>query len=121
MKVNINTPLTEITRNEFNHLKDVYKYNLKISDFIPYVKLVTGLDFDSINYNDWTAEFYSYLLDLLDKFKKGEDIDLTELHQDVINVLHPSKIEQQRLVQMNVEERLWAILKSVSDPYSEKI
>jgi hypothetical protein len=61
------------------------------------------------------ARFASYLIDTQINFNEGKDIDLSVLHKDLINVFDFTKKERDILVDGNVEERIWSVLKYVSD------
>lgn len=124
MKININTPdeeIPELTKECFNRLKDTYGYNLKITDLPDYLKLLTDMNLEHVDYQEtWTPMFVSYLIDLQHRFMKGDDLDMVVFHQDIIKVFHPSGLEKKLLVKNNIEERLWAIWLAVSNPSKQK-
>lgn len=113
MKVSKTTEPTETTKTIFNTLRGRYGIGLKITDLLMYLRYLTGLE---ILDHTWTSEFESYLIDQQRKFMSGDDIDMTVLHQDVVNVFHLTKLEKQLLVDKHIEEMLWAILLAITFP-----
>lgn len=113
MKITKDTKLPDRVKETIRYLRNLFGYNLKITDFPKILESIIGIDID--DWSSWSSQFESYLIDLQKKFMEGGELDLTVFHQDVVNVFHLSKLEKTILVKNNIEEKLWAIMCAVSD------
>ena len=115
MIVNKNTELGYIAEICYNML---IQYNLQVSttELVFILEYLFGKKWDYRDPKLWNdARFASYLIDTQINFNEGKDIDLSVLHKDLINVFDFTKKERDILVDGNVEERIWSVLKYVSD------
>lgn len=106
------------TRFCFNLLKDKYRYTGRISNFPVFLKDIFDIkEFEFFDPYTWNgAEFLSYLMDKQIAYQKGQEIDLAQLHQDILKVFDFNRKEKRMFIEESLEKRLWAIFIFLDDP-----
>lgn len=115
MEVNKNTELGFIAKVSYNKLME---YNLQVStsEMVFLLEYLFGKKWDYRDPKSWNdVRFTSYLIDIQIRFNEGKNVDLSVIHNDLISVYDFTRVEKDILKSGNVEERIWAILKYVSD------
>lgn len=106
-----NSDYTNQVRVFFNVLNSKYKLSARISDI--WMLIMTGFGLQQFSileprlYNN--VEFESKLIDYLLKWKKGNDLDFSEIANLVLNVGDFSGAEKLMFGNNNLEECLWAV------------
>lgn len=110
--------IPDTTKYYFNLLKHKYGYAIRISDFPLLLAETYGREFELFDPMTWNSgEFMSYLMDLQIKFmKEKKEIDLAQLHRDILKVYDWTREEKNLFLTDSVEERMWSIFLSISDP-----
>lgn len=105
------------TKECFNRMLRKFKGNTKVSDFIQLLEAEYDYKFELFDSKTWNNPlFLSHLIDLIIEFKQGQEIDLSELHTDLLKVFQFTKSEKNMFLELSVEERLWAIFLILSEP-----
>lgn len=106
------------TRFSYNILKNKYGYTGRISGFPLFLKDIFDIkEFEFFDPRTWNgAEFLSYLMDQLIKYNNGEEIDLAQLHRDILKVFDFNRKEKRMFIEENIEERLWGVFIFLNDP-----
>lgn len=120
--INKDTPeenIPEATKYIFNDLKQKFEYSARISDLIMLLAHIYRRNFELFDPKTWNdARFLSHLMDLQIDFMQGQDIDLAELHRDLLQAFDWTSSEKKLFIsdQTLIEERLWAIFLVISFP-----
>lgn len=116
MIVNKNTELGFIAKVSYNSLINYNNQRVRITDTVFILEYLYGKKWDYRDSRLWNdARFSSYLIDIQIKFNNGKDIDLSVLSDDIIKEYDFTRKERDILISGNLEERLWSILKFISD------
>lgn len=116
MIVNKNTELGFIAKVSYNSLINYNNQQVRITDTVFVLEYLYGKKWDYRDSRLWNdAMFSSYLIDIQIKFNNGENVDLSVLSDDIIKKYDFTRKERDILISGNLEERLWSILKFISD------
>ena len=109
-------PQSRITMETFNYLKSIYQGE-KISDIVSLISKSTGRKIDLDLKHVWSPLISSRLLDYQIDYSNGKEVDLSEMKEFLYSSLEFAKKDRLILDKDNLEDRLWAILLVISDPY----
>lgn len=114
---NIND-IPEEAKYSFNLLKSKHSYSLRIVDLPVILSEILDLDIN-INEHRGSQEFDSYLLDFQRNFGEGKNVDLAQLHRDILSGFHFSKREDSVFLSHDFEAILLGILLVLTNPEHE--
>lgn len=109
------------TRFCFNLLKNKYGYTGRISNFPLFLRDIFDIkEFEFFDPRTWNgAEFLSYLMDQQIAYQNGKEVDMAQLHQDILKVFDFNRKEKRMFIEESLEKRLWAIFIFLDNPGKE--
>lgn len=123
IKNKYNKDYTEVTILVYKLLSLKYGYTIRISDIFQLIKDSFGInDFELFNplyYN--IGPFESYIMDELINWQQGIDINFSDIYRSILTIGDFTESEKDMFRYGNIEERLWAIYLSVSNPMDNDI
>lgn len=124
MKVQFNIPDSQKPRSvkeTFNLLKRLFGQQARMSDILQLIEKSIGTEFSEFDPKSRNPPhtFFSHLIDLQLDFLQGREVDLEELHKDIVEVYEFTEREKKFFVSQNIEEKLWAIFLILTNPAHE--
>ena len=107
--------IPSITKETFNLLKAQFGYNARIGDIINILEKATGCNFDVDFKSAWDPIVFSRLLDYQSLYITT-GLDLGELKDYIYSKFELSRSLTRLLDKNNIEDRLWAVMMSISLP-----
>lgn len=107
-----------LTKIAFNSLKEHYGYTGRISEFVSFLRILFEVpEWEFFDERTWNpGEFFSYLMDLQISYQKGEELDMAQLHKDILKVFTFGMKEKRMFIIEHIEEKLWGIFIFLDSP-----